>query len=368
MSEYQYYEWQTLDRALTREEMAEVNGLSSHIEVTATHAVVTYSWGDFKHNQKSVLARYFDAFLYWANWGSRELMFRLPKSLLDERDIEPYLWEYHVELEPAGDFSILQITPNKEDGDDWLDTGFELSDFVMLRDDIVRRDYRSLYLAWLRSAELEEAVDEEVEPPVPPGLSDLSAPLISLMGFLGLDQYLLEAAAQGSKQRLARTVSFDIEKAVAGLPRNECDSFLARLARNEPYLSLTLMRRLQETAGEKPQIPVARRRTWGELSGTAKQLRSEAEQRKREEAEARRLAALQALAAREPEAWSDVYRLIDAKQPKPYDEAVSLLVQLRDLAIHQRRVQEFEGRVADIRARYSNRPGLLQRLAKAGLR
>ena len=367
MSEYQYYEWQMLDRSLTREEMAEVNGLSSHIEVTATHALVTYSWSGFKHDRKNVLARYFDAFLYWANWGSRELMFRLPKSLLDQQDIEPYLWEYHVELEPAGDFCILQITPNKEDGGDWLDTGFELSDFVMLRDDIVRRDYRSLYLAWLRSAELEEAADEEIEPPVPPGLSDLSASLHSLVGFLGLDHYLLAAAAQASEQRSMRTVDFDIEKAVAGLPRDECTSFLARLARNEPYLSLTLLRRLQDGAAAKPQIPVARRRTWGELTGAAKQLRRDAERRQREEAETRRLAALQALAAREPEAWRDVYRLIDEKKPKAYDEAVSLLVQLRELAIHQGHVQKFEGKVADICARYSNRPSLLQRLATAGL-
>jgi hypothetical protein len=32
MSEYQYYEWQTLDRTLTPEERAAVNELSSHID------------------------------------------------------------------------------------------------------------------------------------------------------------------------------------------------------------------------------------------------------------------------------------------------------------------------------------------------
>lgn len=32
MSEYQYYEWQTIDRALSDKERAEVNKLSSHIE------------------------------------------------------------------------------------------------------------------------------------------------------------------------------------------------------------------------------------------------------------------------------------------------------------------------------------------------
>jgi hypothetical protein len=32
MSEYQYYEWQTIDRALSDKERTEVNKLSSHIE------------------------------------------------------------------------------------------------------------------------------------------------------------------------------------------------------------------------------------------------------------------------------------------------------------------------------------------------
>ncbi len=34
MSEYQYYEFQAIDRLLTEEEQAAVNRLSSHIEVS----------------------------------------------------------------------------------------------------------------------------------------------------------------------------------------------------------------------------------------------------------------------------------------------------------------------------------------------
>ena len=42
MSEYQYHEWQIVDRVLTPEEQAEVESLSSHIEVSSIRAVVTY--------------------------------------------------------------------------------------------------------------------------------------------------------------------------------------------------------------------------------------------------------------------------------------------------------------------------------------
>ena len=115
MSEYQCYEWQTLDRPLTPEERAAVNRLSSHIEVTSSQAVVTYSWSDFRHDPIQVLVRCFDTFLrspgspselYLANWGSKRLAFRFPKGLLDPRPIEPYLWEDCIELEPIGDYLI----------------------------------------------------------------------------------------------------------------------------------------------------------------------------------------------------------------------------------------------------------------------
>lgn len=63
MSEYQRYEFMTIDRPLTRDQLAAVNRLSSHIEASATHAVIEYQWGDFKHDPIEVLRQYFDGFL-----------------------------------------------------------------------------------------------------------------------------------------------------------------------------------------------------------------------------------------------------------------------------------------------------------------
>jgi hypothetical protein len=39
MSEYQYHEWQAVDRVLSPEEQTAVNDLSSHIEVSSSRAV-----------------------------------------------------------------------------------------------------------------------------------------------------------------------------------------------------------------------------------------------------------------------------------------------------------------------------------------
>src|SRR6266568_5433602 len=78
MSEYQRYEFMTVDKPLTKAQMEAVDGLSSHIEVSSTHAMVEYNWGDFKYDPIKVLHEYFDGFLYWANWGSPRLALRFP--------------------------------------------------------------------------------------------------------------------------------------------------------------------------------------------------------------------------------------------------------------------------------------------------
>jgi len=90
MSEYQYYEWQTVDRLLTEAEQDAVGRLSRHIDVSPRRAVVTYSGGDFKHDPRQVLVRFFDAHLYLANWGSRRLIFRFPAGLLNREVIQAY--------------------------------------------------------------------------------------------------------------------------------------------------------------------------------------------------------------------------------------------------------------------------------------
>ena len=90
MSEYQRYEFMTVDRSLTAEQIDAVDSLSSHIEVTPTRAVVEYNWGDFKHDPIKVLREFFDGFLYWANWGSPRLAFRFPHGVLPPDLIEDY--------------------------------------------------------------------------------------------------------------------------------------------------------------------------------------------------------------------------------------------------------------------------------------
>jgi hypothetical protein len=53
MSEYQYYEFQTIDCPLTPKEQAEIKELSSRVKLTQTQAIFLYNYGDFRNSRTS---------------------------------------------------------------------------------------------------------------------------------------------------------------------------------------------------------------------------------------------------------------------------------------------------------------------------
>ena len=67
------------------------------------------------------------------------------------------------------------------------------------------------------------------------------------------------------------------------------------------------------------------------------------------------------MARREPATWREVEELIATKRPKDYDRAVTLLVDLRDLAGRTGRTAEAEAQILELRQRHSNKPSLLKR-------
>lgn len=90
MSEYQYYEFQAIDRPLTAEEQQSVSKLSSRVEPHPRRAVFVYHYSDLRANAKELLAKYYDAMFYIANWGTTRLLFRFPRHLIDVKQLEPY--------------------------------------------------------------------------------------------------------------------------------------------------------------------------------------------------------------------------------------------------------------------------------------
>src|SRR5579875_3822371 len=77
MSEYRYYEFQAIDRPLTREEMAELRALSTRATITPTLFRNVYNYGGFRGSPETLMEKYFDAHVYDSNFGTRDFMVRL---------------------------------------------------------------------------------------------------------------------------------------------------------------------------------------------------------------------------------------------------------------------------------------------------
>src|SRR5512135_1108949 len=389
MSEYQYYEFRAIDRPLTRKEMDELRSLSTRAEITPTSFTNTYQWGDFKDNPATLMDRYFDAFVYVANWGTHRLMFRIPRRFLDAEAATAYCDGEALSLKAKKEHVVLEFSSEDESGDEWTEGEHWMPSLISLRAELMRGDYRALYLGWLASLpscgrddgddwDEEDADDDDrLEPPVPPGLAKLSAPLRALAEFLRVDDELIEAAAAGSAGEPPPEPSrTELARWVKGLPAADKDAYLLRFLTEEGDLPLRaeLSKRFREATvptGTRP-APDAERRTVAQLLAArdvlvkekdrkaAERAARERARREREQAEAR-AKYLDGLARRERATWREVEELIATKRPKDYDRAVTLLVDLRDLAGRSGRTAEAEAQILELRRRHSNKPSLLNR-------
>ena len=379
MSEYQYYEFLAVDRALDARQLAEVRAMSTRAHVTPTGFVNTYHWGDFHGDPRRMVERYFDAFLYLANWGTRQLMIKLPSRLLDPVTVQQYCTTDSATNWVKDCNVILHLTRESDESDAIEEYGDgRLASIISARADLAAGDLRPLYLAWLHSVGAGELDDDEVEPPVPPNLAILNAPLRSLVDFICLDEDLLAVAAQDSA-RVDHTAPTSAQLAswVRNLPAKEKDALILRVLDGEDaHLRTELLRRVR---GQSAAHPLARiGRTVGELLDAAQRNREDREQRtadelarqrvrREREAAASRDRHLDALAREGEQAWQRVTALIDTKKIREYDTAVALLGDLRDLSQRDRDPDTFHKRLHLLRQQYAGRPGLLQRLDHAGL-
>jgi len=382
MSEYQYYEFQAIDRPLTEKEMGELRSYSTRARITPTSFVNNYSWGSFKGDEDRWMEKYFDAFLYFANWGTHVFKLRLPSRMLNLDTANLYCPGRAAFASEKNGKVILSFVSEEEGGGDWVEGEGLLSSLISVRAELARGDIRCLYLGWLLCAQNGELDDEEEEPPVPPGLGQLSASLESLADFLRIDPDLLEIAAQMSRPlEHACPEPEEIRKWIGKLPAGEKEDLLARfITGEEPALAMELMRRFIEEGDKRSrgEAEEVKKRTVGELLQAAEDLTekrrelaakkaAEEKARRAREAEIARTNHLDKIAGKEPELWNQIETLIASKQPKNYDRAVELLVDLRDLAARKGKKEDFDSRLGRLRASQVRKPSLIEKLRKAGL-
>ena len=386
MSEYQYYEFRALDRRLTAEQQRRLRSLSGRAEISATRFTNEYSFGDFRGDPGRLLEEYFDAYLYAANWGTRELAFRLPRALLDAVTARWYCdEEYRAWVTETAEHVIVRFRWDDDEGDDWIEGEGLLDPLLAARGELAAGDTRLLYLGWLLKVQLggldeddDEDLEDEVEPPVPAGLKGLSDSLASIAEFLKIDDDLIEVAAQASGPLVP--VSDDgIADWVTALPASEKDKLLTMVAQGEgAQVEALLVQRFRQESRPTRATAVSAGRTASELLAAAearRAAREEAEARAREEARARRAAEqaaayerhLEKLAGRKDETWQQVEKLTMFSKPKEYDQATQLLRDLHVIARREDDIAAFTARVHELRTRYAKRPSLLERFDKSGL-
>jgi hypothetical protein len=368
VSEYQYYEFAAVDRPLSARELDALRALSTRAHITPTSFVNTYEWGSFKGDPRRLVERHFDAFLYLANWGTRELILRLPARLLDPGAAQRYCSGDAVSAWGTGEHVVVSAVSEDEEGDvEWGGEGV-LASILPVRAELLAGDLRALYLLWLLSVQVGEVPDDEVEPPVPASLGVLTGSQTALVEFLRIDRDLIGVAAVGSPPEPERRR--DVARWVAGLPGAERDALLVGLLDGgDPLLRAATLRRarpdVQDGAGVRTAAGLLER------AAAVRDERVRAERDRRaalaaenaRRAEVTRRERLARLAAEGDRAWARVTARIAEKKPSGYDVAVDLLVDLREVTDPA----EFARRLEAVRREHARKVTFVERLGHAGL-
>lgn len=380
MSEYQYYEFAAIDRRLTAVEMAQLRKVSTRGRISAAGFVNHYEWGGLKADPADWMRRYFDAFVYTANWCSCQLSLRVPLATFRKTDLKPFAARHSLTIDASDEHWIITWRLDESENHDrfGMDDGSGwMGRLAPLRDELLRGDLRSLYLGWLASAA--RFRNDVLEPEPPAGLSDLTPTQQALIEFIEIDPDLLAAATIGSPQ----TEPNDSVQAAS------IDTWLTSWSRDEMAATLKLMAlgkgheaerqiRTRHAAWLKAQRPgstkSATRRSLAQLrelaqSAAGVRLARQAQERTTQEAERvrQREATLRLLMADVDQRWATVDALAERGSASGYEQAVRALKDLAEGYALMSRRKDFDRTLRRLLVRHAKRGALLRRLTEAGL-
>ena len=266
MSEYQYYEFLALNRPLTDKQHAELRSLFTRAEITATRFVNEYHWGDLKGDPQKMVERYFDAFLYLANWGTRRLIFRLPRGVLDEQTAGLYCYTDAASVAWTAGHLIVSLYADRDPDDYWEEPGGQLAAMIQARSELAAGDLRLLYLGWLLAVQSDDVDDKDADRRCrPPGGAERAA-----AGDRRLRPDRSGSHRRGRAGSPAIQPSTGLTGRIASLPAVEKDTLLARVAAGEgAQVQALLLRRLRAAFVARLPLP-GRPRSYGRRQATAK--------------------------------------------------------------------------------------------------
>jgi hypothetical protein len=374
MSEYQYYEFQAIDRPLSEADRQALRDLSTRARITATSFTNSYEWGDFKGDPVKLMERWFDLHLYLANWGSRRLMIRLPKRLVDRRLLDAFLGEVDcATLSVSGENLILDIGCDEVEFEDWDDGSGWLAALAPLRAEILAGDLRLFYLLWLTAVQADVFESDEPEPM--PGIGPMSASLKAFAEFFGIDPDLVQAAAERCTVATASAMSAEaVEGIISAMTDTDKTAMLSRLFNGDPYVGAELRAKVRDRIASGVDATPSVARTVGELNARAAAIGLAREQaaaetlaaehkRRVKEAEKAGQARLLAIARRGEAVWHEVEAEIERRNAAAYDRAAALLLDLQALAKERGTIEDFLRRLHAIREKHVRKERFIERLA-----
>lgn len=386
MSEYQYYEFLTIDRPLSAEEMSELRSLSSRAEITPTGFCNVYNWGDLRSSPEKMMEKYFDAHVYIANWGTYRFMLRFPHGVITEETLDQYALGDALTYRATGGHFIVSWERNDEGGGEWIDGEGWMAQLAPIREEIERGDYRALYIGWLAGVRYwltgDEGEEENCgigEPPVPQGLDALTTAQQALAQLLDVDEDLLKAASLASPAASMEDAHRQMAEWAATVPESEAREYLLAVVRGESSKAERQIRsRYHEfirlnAAGQGVDAP--KRRTISEIRASVREIRMERErqealeqERKKIERERKRREHLKEMAGRFPHWWKQTDAYAQEQKASSYDAARDILVDLRDAYEQEGLQKEFAAKLKSFASKYMRRPALMRRLKDAGMK
>ena len=378
MSEYQYFEFAAIDRPLTDGEMAALRAVSTRAVITPSGFVNHYEWGGLKADPLDWMRRYFDAFVYLADWAHCRFALRLPRDMFGKAELKPFGVKQSLTIDASEDHWILDWSLDgsdnydrfaEDDGRGWMGR------LVPLRDELIRGDQRSLYLGWLAGAAKGEVPETTLEPTVPAGLSQLSAAQNALAAFLEIDADIIAAAAIGSADASDRPESVDAW--LQSLSPDELRSMLKSIVRADrpnPQREVASRYRAWHRQHAPQTAPEARRRSVAELRSLAVPAGEERRRRdalaREQQAAARRTqrdAQLRLLMSDVDKRWLALHQQAERGSASAYGQAVRALSDLAEAYAIVSDRKTFDRELRRFLVRHAKRGALLRRLTEAGL-
>ena len=374
MSEYQYYEFAAIEGPISDEGLRYARGCSSRANVSRVRWQNTYTFGDF-HGSVGTLLKYYDAHFYIANWGSVRLGLAFPKGAIAAEAIQPYLrggkrYEDTLSVKEVGNKCIVCWERNEEGGWGWTEGDGLIDELIGVREELMRGDYRALFLGWLADFDPDEWRAPEagavVMPPIPAGLDHLSPPLAALIKHFPVDPDALVVAA--GLTQASKPARIPVAAVLERLSVSEMRALLARVAEGGGAGVMTELNRLTYPQVQIPAGQVVRCTDFAAKTIETREVRRKkvagaaaAKQQRESELRKQHLASIM---QRADTVWSGLDPLMDQKIASAYDQAAAQLQELRDAYAQAGDIGGFQQKLKGFRLRYSNRPAMLRRIEK----